>query len=190
MYGVRMSNVPHLLNGKLVIQARKVVTTESRPRGVLPPAGVPNWTLLQRGSLHMARVSAQYAVCPASYPGLCRRMMASTRPKALPFGPAWSSPLSPETPAVWRSTPWPGPLHDPPQLSCLLVGDLPGFPDERRLRDRRPSIDLLWEMLAMKLWRVRRLIVRHGVPRSRQGNHDLATLHFDVKVVGSSPASR
>jgi hypothetical protein len=81
-------------------------------------------------------------------------------------------------------------LRDPPQLSCLLVGELPGFPDERRLRDRRPSIDLLWEMLAMKLSRVRRLIVRHGVPRSRQANHDLTTLHLDVKVVGGSPASR
>ena len=81
-------------------------------------------------------------------------------------------------------------LHDPPQLSCLLVGDLPGFPDERRLRNRRPSIDLLGEMLAMKLSRVRRLKVRHGVPRSRQGNHDLTTLHFDVEVVSGSPVSR
>jgi hypothetical protein len=58
-------------------------------------------------------------------------------------------------------------LRDPPQLSCLLVGELPGFPDERRLRDRRPSIDLLWEVLALKLSRVRGLVVRHGVPRSR-----------------------
>ena len=56
----------------------------------------------------------------------------------------------------------PVPLRDPPQLSCLLVGDLPGFPDECRLRDRRPSIDLLWEVLGMKLWGVRRLIVCHG----------------------------
>ena len=143
--------------------------------------------LSHQPSLGLGTVCSVPRVLSGSMP-LC--MMASTRPKALPFGPAWSSPLSPETPAVWRSTPWPGPLHDPPQLSCLLVGDLPGFPDERRLRDRRPSIDLLWEMLAMKLWRVRRLIVRHGVPRSRQGNHDLATLHFDVKVVGGSPVSR
>src|SRR6188508_3852550 len=72
-------------------------------------------------------------------------------------------------------------LRDPPQLSCLLIGDLPGFPDERRLRDRRSSINLFWEMLPMKLSRVLRLIVRRGVPRSRQGNHDLTTLHFDVK---------
>src|SRR6185437_4496199 len=84
----------------------------------------------------------------------------------------------------------PVPLCDPPQLSCLLVGDLPGFPDECRLRDRRPSIDLLWEILAIKLSRVRGLIVRHGVPRSRQGNHDLTTLHFDVEVVSGSPVSR
>src|SRR6185312_5371376 len=80
----------------------------------------------------------------------------------------------------------PVPLCDPPQLSCLLVGDLPGFPDECRLRDRRPSIDLLWEILAIKLSRVRGLIVRHGVPRSRQGNHDLTTLHFDVELASFS----
>src|SRR5262249_58891983 len=81
-------------------------------------------------------------------------------------------------------------LRNPPQLSCLLVGELPGFPDERRLRDRRPSIDLLWEMLAMELSRGRGLVIRHGVPCSRQANHDRTTLHFDVKIVGGSPASR
>ena len=46
-------------------------------------------------------------------------------------------------------------LYNPPQLFCLLIGDLPGFSDECRLRNRRSSIDLLWETLAMKLSRVR-----------------------------------
>ena len=36
----------------------------------------------------------------------------------------------------------------------------------------------------MKLWGARQLIVGHGVTRSRQSNHDAATLHFDVKIVG------
>jgi hypothetical protein len=53
-------------------------------------------------------------------------------------------------------------LDDPAELSRLVVGELPRFPDECRLRDRRPSIDLLWEVLGMKLWGVRRLIVCHG----------------------------
>jgi len=81
-------------------------------------------------------------------------------------------------------------LDDPPQLARLVGGELPGFPDERRLRDRRPSIDVLWKVLALKLSGVRWLTVCHGVPRSRQGDHDVATLHFDAKVVGGSPASR
>jgi len=92
-----------------------------------------------------------------------------------------------------RPPPWPVEsgvrLFNPPQLFCLLIGDLPGFSDECRLRNRRPSIDLLWETLAMKLSRVRRLIVPNRVPRSRQGNYDLTILHFDVKIVGGSPAS-
>jgi hypothetical protein len=37
-------------------------------RRVLPPTGVPNWSQLQRGPTHLARVSAQDAMCPASYP--------------------------------------------------------------------------------------------------------------------------
>jgi hypothetical protein len=63
-------------------------------------------------------------------------------------------------------------LHDPPQLARLVGGELPGFPDERRLRDRRPSIDVLWKVLALKLSGVRWLTVCHGVPRSRQGDHE------------------
>ena len=76
------------------------------------------------------------------------------------------------------------PLNNPPQLARLGIGELPGFSDERRLRDRRPSIDLVRQVSAMKLWAVRQLIIGHGVTRSRQSNHDVATLHFDVKVVG------
>jgi hypothetical protein len=51
-------------------------------------------------------------------------------------------------------------------------------------------IDLRWVVLALELWRVRRLKVRHSVTRSRQGNCDLTTLHFDVKVADGSPSSR
>jgi hypothetical protein len=36
--------------------------TSIAARGVLPPPGVPDWSQLQRGSLHRVRVSARMAV--------------------------------------------------------------------------------------------------------------------------------
>ena len=79
-----------------------------------------------------------------------------------------------------------GVSYDPAQLFRLRAGELPGLPHKCGLRDRRPSIHLHWDMLAMKLWGVCRFIVRRGVSRSRQGNNDLLTLHFDVKVLDGS----
>src|SRR5450755_1519401 len=64
-------------------------------------------------------------------------------------------------------------LFDPAELPRLVVGELPGFTDEFRLGYRRPSIDLLREILAIKLWGLRRLVVLYSVIRARQGDDDL-----------------
>ena len=71
---------------------------------------------------------------------------------------------------------------DPTQLAGLVVGELPGQSEELRLSKPRATIITQGKGPGQELARVRRLVVRRGVARLRQGNDDLAILDIDLKI--------
>jgi hypothetical protein len=70
---------------------------------------------------------------------------------------------------------------DPPELTRLVVGELPGPFEELCLGHWDAAIILRREVLCEKPRGVCRLVVRDGVVRERQGDDDLVFQNFHVK---------
>jgi len=72
-------------------------------------------------------------------------------------------------------------LHDPPELTRLVVGELPGSFEELCLSHWDAAIILRREVLCEKPRGVCQLIVRDGVVRERQGDDNLVFQNFHLK---------